>query len=294
MMTRRRFATAASASLLLSGMSAEAFSENASKSSWAIELEQIEAKTGGRLGVAIVDVETRRSMLHRENEQFPMCSTAKALTCGAVLARVDAGCDSLDRIIRFSASDLVTYSPATRDHVRDGMTLKAVCRAAMTLSDNTAENLMLATLGGPSGVTAFARSLGDERTRLDRCETALNDATPGDPRDTTTPEAMARTLERLVLGSFLSRSLREQLAAWMVANTTGGAKLRAGVPATWTVGDKTGSGGHGTSNDIAVLWKPDGRPMVAAVYLTGAEAVQEAARSSAIAAVGRLAASELI
>lgn len=292
MFTRRRFTIAGCATVLLPNMaSAQAI---AVPSGLRAELEHIEASTGGRLGVAIVEVETGRAVMHREDERFPMCSTAKALACGAVLSRVDAGKESLERRIRFSGSDLVTYSPATKEHLGgDGMTLRAICEAAMTLSDNTAMNLIIGTLGGPAGVTEFARSLDDRLTRLDRSEATLNEATPGDPRDTTTPKAMATDLRALVLGNALSSALRDQLATWMVANTTGGAKLRAGVPSTWKVGDKTGSGSHGTSNDVAVLWRPDGRPLVAAVYLTGAESVAEEARSAAIAAVGRLAATEL-
>ena len=216
-----------------------------------------------------------------------MCSTFKVLACGAVLARVDAGRDELDRRIRFAAADLVPYSPITRDRVGgDGMTLAEICRAALTYSDNTAGNLVLASLGGPGAVTAFARSIGDAVTRLDRTETALNEATPGDPRDTTTPAAMAADLRALVLGTVLSPRSRMQLADWMVANTTGGAKLRAGVPTSWRVGDKTGAGDQGTVNDVAVLWPPGRTPLVATVYVTGTKASFDAS-NAAIAAVGR-------
>lgn len=254
------------------------------------ELARIEAATGGRLGVALVDTGSGRSVAYRAEERFPMCSTVKVLACGALLARVDAGRESLDRRIRFTPSDLVAYSPLTRQHVGgDGMTLAALCEAALTLSDNTAMNLVLASLGGPPAVTGFARSLDDTTTRLDRTETALNEAAPGDPRDTTTPVAMAGDLRRLALGDALSSRSRDRLCAWMVANTTGGAKLRAGVPKTWRVGDKTGSGDRGTSNDVAVMWRPDRAPIVAVVYLTAATAVPEEARAAASAAVGRLA-----
>lgn len=296
MLTRRRFAVAGCATVLAPAMAPGTASPQATAapSGWAAELDRIEAGTGGRLGVAVVDVRTGRAVMHREDERFPMCSTAKVLACGAVLSRVDAGKESLERRIRFSASDLVTYSPTTKEHVgSNGMTLRAICEAAMTLSDNTAANLIIGTLGGPAGVTGFARSLGDHLTRLDRTEPTLNEATAGDPRDTTTPKAMAASLRALVLGKALSTASRDQLAAWMTANTTGAAKLRAGVPSTWRVGDKTGSGSHGTSNDIAVLRKPDGPALVAAVYLTGAEAIPEETRSAAIAAVGRLAATAM-
>ncbi len=216
-----------------------------------------------------------------------MCSTAKVLSCGAILQRVDAGHDNLNRRIRFSAKDLVTYSPVTRNRVGgDGMALAELCQAALTVSDNTAANLIVASLGGPSAVTAFARSLGDPVTRLDRIETALNEAQPGDVRDTTTPVAMAANLRMLVTGDSLSRASRDQFAAWLVANQTGGAKLRAGLPEDWRVGDKTGSGGFGTSNDIAVIWPPDRKPLIVCVYLTDTKSGSDSSDRT-IAAVAR-------
>jgi len=201
---------------------------------------------------------------YRADERFPVCSTAKVLVCGAVLARVDRGEESLDRRIRFTSDDLVTYSPATKDHVgADGMTIQSLFEAALTLSDNTAMNLLEGSVGGPSGVTAFARSLGDSITRLDRMETSLNEAIPDDPRDTSTPRAMVSTLQMLVLESALSSRSRDALAAWMTKNTTGNAKLRAGVSQGWRVGDKAGTGDHGTSNDIGVFWRDKLPPICA-------------------------------
>ncbi len=253
-------------------------------------LQEIEAATGGRLGVTLVDTGSGRTVAYRGGERFPMCSTAKVLACSALLARVDAGQESLDRRIRYTSADLVAHSPATGEHVGgDGMTLAALCEAALTLSDNTAMDLILAALGGPAAVTGFARSLGDPVTRLDRTEPSLNEAAPGDPRDTTTPVAMADDLRKLALGGALSPRSRDHLCAWMVANTTGDAKLRAGVPRLWRVGDKTGNGDQGSSNDIAVMWPPDQPPVVAVVYLTGATSVPEEARAAASAAVGRVA-----
>lgn len=253
------------------------------------EFESIEAATGGRLGVALLDTGSDRMVAYRGDERFPMCSTAKVLACATLLARVDVGQDSLDRRVRYTSADLVTYSPSTKDHVGDdGMTLASLCEAALTLSDNTAMNLVVANVGGPAGVTRFVRSLGDPVTRLDRTETALNEALPGDPRDTTTPAAMVADLRKVALGPVLSSGSRDRLCAWMAANTTGTAKLRAGVPQTWRVGDKTGTGERGTSNDVAVMWPPNRAPIVAAVYLTGATSVSEEARAAASAAVGRV------
>jgi beta-lactamase class A len=215
-----------------------------------------------------------------------MCSTFKFLAASAVLARVDKGQESLQRRIVFGAGDLVIYSPATQKRVGGaGMTLGELCEAAMTLSDNTAANLVLGSLGGPQGITRHARSLGDVHTRLDRFETALNEARPGDPRDTTTPAAMLEDMRKLLLGDALSPASRAQLQHWMEANTTGGPRLRAGVPKDWVVGDRTGSGERGTSNVIAILRPPGRAPILATAYLTGTSATADA-RNATLASVG--------
>lgn len=229
----------------------------------------LERRTGGRIGLAVLDVGTGRLARHRAGERFPMCSTFKLLACAALLDRVDAGQDSLDRRIRFNAAELDAWSPVTRERAGgDGMTLADLCEAAMTRSDNTAANLILASLGGPAAVTAYARRLKDEVTRLDRTEPTLNEATPGDLRDTTTPEAMAANLRVLIFGEALSPAATTRLVTWLRASTTGNAKLRAGLPRNWIVGDKTGSGGHGTANDVAVLWPPRAGPLIVSVYMT--------------------------
>ena len=247
---------------------------------------ELEKQLDARLGVAIIDSQSGRQWLHRADERFPLCSTFKLLAGAAVLRRVDAGADSLQTRIRYSADDLVTYSPVTERHVNDGMTLAALCEAAITLSDNTAGNLLLRHLGGPGAIGDFTRTLGDRHTRLDRWETELNEASPGDPRDTTTPAAMAANLQRLVLGDSLSAASRDQLIAWMLASQTGAAKLRAGLPQGWRIGDKTGSGERGTTNEIAVIWPPQRKPVIACVYLTQTQASADA-RNAALAAIGR-------
>lgn len=253
----------------------------------------LERDLGARIGVAIHDTASGRSWTHRAAERFPMCSTFKVLASAALLARVDAGRDRLDRRIVLGATDLVPYSPVTKTRIGgDGMSLAELCEAAITRSDNTAGNAILQAIGGPEGVTKFARSLGDTTTRLDRWETELNQASPGDPRDTTSPAAMAANLEALILGDTLSAASRGQLVAWMVANTTGGAKLRAGLPPTWKVGDKTGGGDHGAMADIAALWPPGRKPVFAAVYLTETTASFDT-RNAAIADLGRTLAAEI-
>jgi beta-lactamase class A len=252
------------------------------------EIKRLESESGGRLGVCVLDTATGARHVHRGDERFPMCSTFKAMAAAAILARVDAGKEQLTRRINFDASTLVTYSPVTEKHVGgDGMTLAEICEAAVTRSDNTAANLLLAGIGGPAGLTAFVRGLGDQVTRLDRDEPSLNEALPDDPRDTTTPNAMASNLQALVLGTTaLSAASREQLMAWLIANKTGDTRLRAGLAKDWRVGDKTGSGDRGTANDIAVTWPPNNAPIVITAYLTGAT-VTTAQQNATLASVAR-------
>ena len=252
-------------------------------------LADLEASLGGRLGVCLLDVATGRRVEHRADERFALCSTHKFLAAAFALQRVDRREDSLDRRISYSKDSLVTYSPITEKHVGDGMTLGELCEAALTLSDNTAANLILETLGGPAGFTSRTRALGDDVTRLDRIETALNEAKPEDPRDTTTPAAMADDVRKLVLGDALSAPSREQLASWIAANKTGDKRLRAGIPKGWRVGDKTGSGGNSATNDIAVVWPPGRGPLIVTAYYVQSPAPDEA-RYQVLAEVGRLAA----
>lgn len=281
--TRRQFLASASAALIVPSLAGAApKTEQLSR-----ELAKIETSSGGRLGVAILDTATGTRTLHRGDERFPMCSTFKLVASAAVLAKVDAGKLRLDQRIVFQKTDLVTYSPITQAHTGEpGMTLAEICAAAIDYSDNTAANLILANIGGPAGFTQFARSIGDPATRLDRIETALNESLPNDPRDTTTPSAMVTNLNSLLLGNALSGSSRDQLTQWLLANTTGGTRLRAGVPATWPVGDKTGTGDQGSTNDIGILWPPNAKPLLVCAYLTGTKASADE-RNATIAAVGR-------
>ena len=252
-------------------------------------LAALERKAGGRLGVMILDTGSGRTLSNRAHERFAMCSTFKLLAAAVVLKRVDEGRESLEREIPISAAKLVTYSPATEKNVGGAMPLSALCEAAVTLSDNTAANLILEAIGGPAAVTAMARSLGDEVTRLDRNEPALNDVPPGEVRDTTMPAAMAKNVRTLVLGDALSASSRRQLTDWLVANKTGDKRLRAGGPANWRIGDKTGSGDRGEANDVAVVW-PQGRPpLIITAYYQNAGAAPDL-RDAVLAQVGRIAA----
>ena len=288
MMSRRKLLQSgfpALAGLAIGSRDVKAVAHSAAE--FTTKCKQLEAASGGRLGVAMRNTATGEWRGYRENERFPMCSTSKLLTVGGVLTRVDQGNEQLGRIVHFSMSDLVSYSPATEKRVAQGMSIEELCAAAVTLSDNTAANLLLATIGGPQGFTRFARTLGDNVTRLDRNEPTLNQALPGDSRDTTSPAAIMMDLGTLVLGNQLSAASRARLKEWLTKNTTGDKRLRAGVPKNWKVGDKTGSGGYGTANDVAFLSPPEHPPLLAAVYLTGGRVGPEA-REATIAAVGKL------
>ena len=255
---------------------------------WAAALETVESTLqGGRLGAAMLDTGTGRLLSWRGDERFPMASTFKLMLAGWMLERVDRGQESLGHRVRYEKTALIPYSPVTERHVgAGGITVAELCEATVTLSDNTAANLLLARHGGPEGFTAFARSLGDAVTRLDRNEPTLNEALAGDPRDTTSPIAMLHSLRMLVLGQALSPASRAQLTDWIVHNKTGDKRLRAGVPG-WNVGDKTGTGDRGSSNDIGVLWPPGGgAPVVVTCYMTGVPAAPEV-REAAIAQVAR-------
>jgi len=217
-----------------------------------------------------------------------MCSTFKFLAAAAVLHRVDLKQDELTRFITYTKADLLEYAPVTKAHVDEGgMMLGALCAAAIQQSDNTAGNLLLRTIGGPEGLTRYARSLGDKDTRLDRVEPFLNSAMPGDERDTTTPAAMLEDLRVLLAGDALTPAARDQLDAWLAGNETGVDMLRAGLPKDWKVGDKTGRGANGATNDVAILRPPGRQPILVAVYSVGSTA-SPADRQQAIAEVGRL------
>lgn len=251
-------------------------------------LAEIERRVGGRLGIVAVDVRRGRRLARRADERFPMCSTFKWLLAAQVLSRVDQGAERLDRRLRYGPADLLDHAPVTRAHVGEGaMSVEALCAAAVRYSDNTAANLLLAAVGGPGGLTGYLRRIGDPVTRLDRTEPALNSARPGDPRDTTTPEAMAANLRRVLLGSVLSDASRQRLAEWLVGNTTGAGKLRAGLPGRWRVGDKTGMCANGSTNDVAIAWPDRDRPVLIAAYLTGS-AAPVGERDAVLAEVGRL------
>ena len=228
----------------------------------------LERRYGGRLGVCARSASGGLQLGYRADERFAFCSTFKLILVSAVLARSTCSPGLLDARIRYAQRDLVAYLPISARHVARGMTVAQLCAAAIQYSDNSAANQLIKLVGGPAAVTAYARSVGDPTFRLDRWETALNTAVPGDPRDTTTPAAMTHTALALVLGDALPAAQRSRLQTWLRGNTTGGARIRAGVPASWQVGDKTGTGDRGTANDVAVLWRPSREPIVLTVFHT--------------------------
>jgi beta-lactamase class A len=288
--TRRRFAFLSAALAVTPAAARAAPRDSQPKAEFAgltDEFDRIERESGGRLGVAVLDTGSGAQATHRGDERFPMCSTFKLLAAAAILTQVDAGRERLERMISYGPQDIVEYSPTTSPRVSEGrMSLAELCEAAITLSDNTAGNLLLANIGGPAGLTAFARSIGDKITRLDRIEPGLNEALPEDPRDTTSPEAMLADIKLLVLGERLTQPSRHQLTEWLLGNKTGGPRLRAGLGPTWRVADKTGTGERGTTNDVGVIWPPNRAPLLVCVYLTGSPGNGDQ-RNATIAAVGQ-------
>lgn len=218
----------------------------------------METKYGARLGLSVVDTGSGATVDYREGERFPMASTFKGLACGALLQAHPLSTGYFDQVIRYTAADIVVNSPETEKHIDTGMTVTALCDAAITQSDNTAGNMLLRLLGGPEGFTAFLRTLGDTVSRLDRWEPELNTAIPGDERDTTTAAALVANYRALVVGTALPEPERDQLATWLKASKTGAKRIKAGLPTDWIVGDKTGSPAYGSALDVAIAWPPTG------------------------------------
>ena len=216
---------------------------------------ETEKRLDARIGLAVYDYQSGRRWEYNANDRFPITSTFKALACAAVLARVDAGAEDLQRVVIVQESDLVPYAPVTERR-----------------------------LGGPEGLTGFARRIGDSVTRLDRWETELNEARPGDPQDTTTPNAMLQNLQRLLFGDVLSTASRRQFEDWLAGNKVGGPLIRAGLPEDWRIIDRTGAGGYGSRSIIAVIWPPEQRPVIVALYITETTASLNE-RNAAIAAI---------
>ena len=247
-------------------LSALPFTVNAKPLTDKLGFAALERDLRGEIGLVAIDTVSGRTIGHRQDQRFPMCSTFKTVLAAAVLARVDDMPGLLDKRLALSKHLFVDWSPVTEKHVGGNLSVAELCAAALQHSDNTASNILLREVGGPAELTRYARSLGDERFRLDRWETELNTATPGDKRDTTSPLAMARTLQKLLLLDGLPPARKDQLRDWMLGNTTGAERIRAALPAGWKLADKTGTGSYGSANDIAVIYPPDRGPIVLAIY----------------------------
>lgn len=240
-------------------------------------IADIEKEVGGRVGVMALDTDSGETLEHRADERFAMCSTFKWILAAAVLERVDRGDLRLEQSLQFDKEDLLDYAPVAREHLsRGSLTIDELCAAAVSISDNTAANLLLEQIGGPAGLTRFVRQHDDSVTRLDRNEPTLNTNLPGDPRDTTTPRAMVGTMNNLLVGDALSPGSRKTLRQWLKDAATGLARLRAGLPADWVAGDKTGTGVNGAANDVAIAWPPGRAPILIASYLSDSNANPDA------------------
>jgi beta-lactamase class A len=230
------------------------------------KLAALEAPMGGKIGVFAINTANNQQIQYRANERFPIQSTFKVMAVSAILKQSMADTHLLQQKITYTKKDLVFWSPITEKHLADGMTILELCSAAMMYSDNTATNLIVKKLGGPEAVTAFSRSIKDNTFRVDNWEPELT-SDPNASRDTSTPITMAKSLQKLTLGNVLASPQREQLVTWMKGNTTGDARIRAGVPKGWIVADKTGSSnGYGISNDIGIIWPSNCAPIVIAIY----------------------------
>ncbi|WP_280407897.1 class A beta-lactamase [Nocardia brasiliensis] len=238
-------------------------------------LFELERKFDARLGVYALDTASGATIAHRADERFAFCSTFKGLAAAAVLQRNPLS--HLDTVVRYTDEDLTKNAAITPRHVATGMTIRDLCDAAVRYSDGTAGNLLLRDIGGPAELTAYLRGLGDPVTRMDRIEPAITEATPGDPRDTSSPRALGTDYQRIVLGDALPEDKRAFLRDLLERNATGAGALRvrAGVPQGWKVADKTGTGEYGTLNDIAIVWPPDRAPLVLSLMSSKASADAE-------------------
>jgi beta-lactamase class A len=251
----------------------------------------IEGRIGGRVGIAAFDTGSGAWLTHRAHERFAMCSTFKWVLAAQMLQLEQQTRGFLAREVRFSEADLLDYAPVARQHVARGwMTIEEMSAAVVVTSDNSCANLLLAAASGPEGLTRFLRAHGDAVTRLDRIEPAMNIVPPGDERDTTTPEAMARTMQRVLLtDEVLNAASRDKLIGWMIASTTGLQRLRGGLPSAWRAGDKTGTwnGEPNATNDVAIAWPPGRAPIIITCYFAASTA-EPPARNAAHAEIARI------
>ena len=250
-------------------------------------LKQQEQQPNARIGMAVVNAQGEMMFGYRQDERFPLTSTFKVLACAALLDKLQQTGGSLDEHVTIKPSELLDYAPITKHYLAPAtLSLRMLCAAAVSYSDNTAGNRILAYLGGPEAITHYMRRMGDEVTRLDRVEPTLNEATPGDARDTSSPAKMAAGLQKILTSSSLSPAYRETLTTWMREDKVGDALLRAALPKDWVIADKTGAGGHGSRAIIAAVYPPKQPPFYVAMYITQTTAPMKTADAT-IAATGK-------
>ncbi|PAJ72800.1 class A beta-lactamase [Pseudoalteromonas sp. NBT06-2] len=249
-------------------------------------IEEQEHQLGARIGVSIYDVIDNKLWNYNGNTRFPLMSTFKVLACAKLLADVEKGLQSFDTSLVITASSLIKWSPITKNLIGKKMSLKQACSAAMIMSDNTASNMVLNGIKGPKALTQFMRNIGDEVTRLDRIEPDLNEALDGDKRDTTTPNAMVKSLHKLLFGDALSQASKNLLKQWMIDNKVTASLLRSILPDNWLIADRSGSGGYGSRGIVAVAWSDKRTPIIISIYLTQTDA-PFSLRNKAIADIGK-------
>lgn len=276
-LSRRELIAASAAAALLAGCrTSPPSSTTATTNTDANGYTALEGWYGARIGVYAVDLDSLRTVEHRADERFSMCSTFKTYAAARILQLSNAGAADLDTKMPIARDDIVVDSPITRDAVGSSMSLGDICAVAMMHSDNTAGNIMLRTIGGPAAITAFARSIGDTHSRLDRWEPDLNTAIPADPRDTTTPKALCTGYRRILTADVLATPARDRLLTWMKSNVTSSKRFRAGLPPGWTSADKTGAGDYGSTNDAGLLIGPNGQRVVAVVMTRSRDDIHDA------------------
>lgn len=228
----------------------------------------IEQEISGRIGVAVLDTQNGEFWSYRGDEHFPLLSTFKTLACAAIL-HSEGDSESYNNItITIEEANLITWSPVMEKLVGKDVTVEQACEATMLTSDNTAVNIVLEHVGGPQGLTRFLRGIGDNVTRLDRIEPELNEAMEGDFRDTTTPNAMLQTLDKLLLGEIMSKASKKQLRTWMKDNEVSTPLLRTILPAGWSIADRSGAGGNGSRAITAIIWAKSREAIIICIYLT--------------------------
>lgn len=272
--------------ILMAGMLAASFNAHAFNDQWLLQATQSEeGKLDARIGVAVIDKESGKVWNYRGNEAFPINSTHKAYLCAALLEKVDQKTLALNDKVTISKRDLVTYSPITEK--LQSATNAQLCEAAVSYSDNTAANKVLDNIGGTRGFNAFMRSIGDHETRLDRKEPELNEGTPGDRRDTTTPMAAANSLNQIFFSDGLSRNSKAELTHWMINDKVANDLLRKSLPSTWGIADKTGAGGYGSRSIVAVVFPEGKKPLLVSIYITNTKATIDES-NAAIARMGAI------